>query len=579
MSGVPARWEYLQWLIIAAILLAAFSPLGGPLARLVGRILDRWAARTVLAVMSVGILSLLVSAAITLSIGIPEPRYHDEFSYLLAGQTFAAGRLTNPPHPFWEHFETIHVLQQPTYMSKYPPGQGLALGLGIALVGEPMAGVWLSTAAACGAVCWMLLGWLPRRWALAGGLLCALHPQVLVWGQSYWGGAVALLGSALVWGVVGRLRQERRSDAATERRRDGKAQGPHGSLVLLFILIAAGMAILANSRPYEGALVSLPAVVAAAIMLARRPAGERAGLWSGLAAGAGVLVVTGACMGYYNWRITGNALQMPYMLHDATYNRTPHFVFQSLRPSPGYRHEALRQFHDGWEVKQWKDQQTLSGWLAATAMFKVLYLLMGAFQPVVLAIPFLALPILLRRDRRMRIIAAALLLFILGLLPLTWRIWPHYAAPAAPLWIALVMGCMAQLNQWRWMGREVGTRAVVAIAALFLFASARTPAALAQVAGAGWPTQRANIIALLRSQASDDLVLVQYLPGHSVHEEWVYNDADIDRSPIVWARRMGPEQDAELIRHFAGRHVWLLRVGGPGQRPLLSELASGRAPG
>jgi len=88
--------------------------------------------------------------------GIPQPAIADEFSYLFMADTFAAGRLTNPPHPLWTHFEPLFVLSHPTYASVYPVAQGLILAAGKLIIGSYWAGVLAAAAILGMAICWML---------------------------------------------------------------------------------------------------------------------------------------------------------------------------------------------------------------------------------------------------------------------------------------------------------------------------------------------------------------------------------------------------------------------------------------
>lgn len=93
----------------------------------------------------------------------------------------------------------MHILQQPRYASKYPPMQGLFLAVGQLVTSRPLAGVWLSAATAAATICWMLQGWMPRRWGMLGGVVSVLHARIAarLGTVVYMGGPPAVIGSAL----------------------------------------------------------------------------------------------------------------------------------------------------------------------------------------------------------------------------------------------------------------------------------------------------------------------------------------------------------------------------------------------
>jgi len=512
--------------------------------RLVERRLSQIGKRKTLSLVTIAILAMGVSCALSVFGKIPYPRIHDEFSYLLAADTFARGRLTNPPHPLWPHFESMHILQQPTYASKYPPAQGLILALGQVVGGHPIVGVWISTALACASVLWMLLAWVPPRWALLGALIVLFHPGVLLsWGQSYWGGNVAVIGGALLFGGFRRLLRHPSVGNA--------------------LWASAGLAILANSRPYEGLVAALPVAVA---LLAWMAGGEKPPFHLAIKRVilpiAFVLASTAGMMGIYNSQVTGHPLQMPYIVHEASYAIAPFLLWQSPRPVPEYRHEILR-FHHFRGFAYYAKQQSLRGVAEATLeKTKMLWKFYQGSRGIRLSLtlPLIVLP-WLWKNRSMRFPMLVCAFVVAGLLMETWGN-AHYAAPIAPLVCLLMISALRQIYSWRryapFEGRLIAWSFLIVILASFVVDD------LSYIRNhSNKPsTDRPFIMKQLGDGDDRHLIIVPQGPLHPNYgkrpQEWVYNEADIDGARVVWARELAPSQNWQLLQHFKDRKAWLL---------------------
>lgn len=501
--------------------------------------LVRFTERRVLAIWSlffgvIGIRLLLLPA-----LRVPIPGVNDDFSYLLMGDTFAHGRLTNPSHPMWISFETMHVNWNPTYSSIYPPVQGFVLAVG-QFLGHPWIGVLLSNAAMCALLVWMLQAWIPPRWAFLGGLIAWLQLSIAsYWMNSYWGGAAAAVGGALLFGSLGRIRR-------SARRRDA-------------LLMGLGLAILANSRPVEGFLACIPTAIYLLGWLAGKIKTKvelRARLGKVLLPLVAWLLLLGSFMAYYNWRLTGHPLLLPHVLNTDTYVTAPMFLWQRPKTPLHYRNDQFENFYNVWERKYYNRT-----WADARRISEEKLELVGDFlfwRAELLLLPFLYFVF---RDRKMRLLLITFFVSAAGFFAVTWS-HPHYVAPLLCVIVALVVQAMRHLNTLELGGRRIGSMAVRIIVVILLVQTASL-AFEGHCDSAEWRCfglrERAEMVRTLSQTPDKHLVIVQYNRFHYIHNEWVYNGAEIDSAKIVWARDIDAVQNKKLLDYFKDRQIWLVR--------------------
>jgi hypothetical protein len=536
--------ELVDLVTLVAFIIITFARSNGrlriPNARIVGAIIDS----PVICIALAGFLVFAASSATGLWRGIAVPRVADEFCNLYAADTYNHGRLTNPASPFWRHFEAIHILPQPTMMSKYPPGQSLVLAIGQYTVGAPIVGVWLSLGLAAAALCWMLEAYVAPRWALLGSLCFSLRLAVGYWGQSYWGGALPMLAGSLLFGSTARL--VKKSDFR------------------MALVFGVAVSILSITRPFEGLIAT---IVASCQLMGWPPAwmnlagskeptpprfigvrGVASQFWSLAVPVAGVLLPVGGWIAYDNSVVTHKWCLLPYQAHDSIYAACPTFLFQTPRAIPSYDHKDMEDYYVNWERSRFYKKRLYFGFNASYAT--KLWIFLKFYVTLLLAVPFIT-ALCRSTVRGVRIAAVAL---VAGLLVMSQTLYlhPHYLAPFSAC-VALIT--TQGLRMMSKLGPKRRSLAVAMMMAAFV-----APVMSGLLSTNPTSSRREVVAKMVEQNAGKHLVFVRFGPTCDVHECWIYNSAQVEDARIVWARSINEQADDQLRHALPDHSIWDLSI-------------------
>jgi hypothetical protein len=477
--------------------------------------------------------------------GIPAPFINDEASHLVNADAFSHGRIAGPGHALPEFFEASFELLNPVHAAMYPPGQGFFLALGKIFLGHPFYGVVLGMALFSACFYWMMRSVTDNDSATIYALfITALFGAGNYWSRSYYGSCVFSAGICLTFGAY--------LYCLKQNRLVKQWQFSAGCMLMFF------------TRPYEGGVLFLAIISCYIFDIVKSHihlTGSRRFFTVLL-----ILATASVCFqGYYNYRVTGHPLKMPYSVYFKDYRKVPIFWFQDFKkPERKAVNPTFKNITLG-EMYQYKPSRHHDNIEKLYYFGKKFWGILNEYSYWMIIIPIFFMAGTDRYVRRMLFIIA---ICVTGSAIVTWNL-SHYIATSTLTILTLTFYMLFKLEEKlkdSLKGKAIYILKIIMITLVYYVFFSNVIQT-----GKAWLYQSGNfrinyydVMGYFERAPGLQLVFSQYAPDTTVSESAFRNLSDIDAQKTVFANDLGYEKNKQLMGYYESigqnRKPWVLCI-------------------
>jgi hypothetical protein len=298
-------------------------------------------------------------------------------------------------------------------------------------------------------------------------------------------------------------------------------------------------------------------------------------------------------MAYYNYKVTGDALTLPYTVYNKQYDPIPIFLplFSPPTADEAYRNqlvqeyentriirnELMREFHlyelDSFYVPLLYKFTTYHKSNVFVFVLKKAYDNFVSFSRTtwfLYSIILLAGVCLFLTDKKFLFFTGALGFCFFSVSFATYN-QNHYFAPFVGYLMLLITFILYQTSKINFVTNKLITSFALAVIAAQVFVLF-TEDTFTRTTSVRRHRQVQTVFErTLYEQPGKHLVLIDfpsanYRQGYgdrylSITDRTYFNEPDIDHSKVVWANSLGQERNKNLFDYFSGREIWILGFG------------------